>query len=138
MVIVIERRTMNFLPTKQYRIVPGCGLVYHDHETFSTNWPIIHCSRKFYPPEKYPLYGTLATLSAIAFLCIPVQVLRVLDETTSPPALGSVITVNPIQTFNTYLEKEICQHTYGFFVTTGFCVVIATVLHCHSSHCSWE
>ena len=41
---------MNFLPTKQYRIVPGCGLVY-DHENVSTNWPKIQCSRKFNPPK---------------------------------------------------------------------------------------
>ena len=41
---------MNFLPTKEYCIVPGCGLVYRDHENVSMNWPKIHCSRKFYPP----------------------------------------------------------------------------------------
>ena len=28
-VFVVEKRT-----TKQYRIVPGCGLEYHDHENF--------------------------------------------------------------------------------------------------------
>ena len=45
---------MKFLPTKQYRIVPGCGLLY---ETFSTNWPKFTAHENF-PPEKYPLYGT--------------------------------------------------------------------------------
>ena len=40
---------MKFLPTKQYRIVPRCGLVYCNHKIFSMNWPKIHCSRKFYP-----------------------------------------------------------------------------------------
>ena len=50
-VFVVERRTTKFLPTKQYCIVLGCGLVYRDHENFSTNWPKIHCSRKFYPPK---------------------------------------------------------------------------------------
>ena len=29
----------------------GCGLVYRNHENISTNWPKIHCSRKFYPPN---------------------------------------------------------------------------------------
>ena len=50
---------MKCLPTKQYRIVPGCGLVYRDHETFAMNWPKIHCSRKFYPPRntRYTVYG---------------------------------------------------------------------------------
>ena len=56
-VFVVERRNTKFLPTKQYRKVPGCGLVYCDHENFPTNWPKIHCSRKFCPPEEYPLYG---------------------------------------------------------------------------------
>ena len=27
---------MKFLRTKQYRIVPGCGLVYCDHKNFFT------------------------------------------------------------------------------------------------------
>ena len=39
MVFVVERRTTKFLPTKQYRNVQGCGLVYGDNENFSTNWP---------------------------------------------------------------------------------------------------
>ena len=52
----------NLPPTKQYRIVPGCGLVYGDHEKFSTNWPKIHWSRKFYPP-KNTRYTVLSTLS---------------------------------------------------------------------------
>ena len=56
MVFVDERK---FLPTKQYHNVPGCGLVYRDHKNVSTNWPKIHFSQKFYPPEKYPLYGML-------------------------------------------------------------------------------
>ena len=51
MVFVVERRTSKFLTTKQDRIVLGCALVYCDHENFSTNWPKIHCSRKFYPPK---------------------------------------------------------------------------------------
>ena len=50
-VFVVERRTMKFSPMKQYRIVPGCGLVYCDHKIFSTNWPKMHCSRKFNPPK---------------------------------------------------------------------------------------
>ena len=25
--------------------------LYRDHENVSTNWPKIHCSRKFYPPK---------------------------------------------------------------------------------------
>ena len=29
------------------------GLVYCNHENFSTNWPKIHCSQKFYP-QKIP------------------------------------------------------------------------------------
>ena len=41
---VVERQTTKFLPMKQYRIVPGCGLVYHNHVNFSTNWPKIYCS----------------------------------------------------------------------------------------------
>ena len=51
MVFVVERRTTKYLPTKQYCIVPGCGLVHRNHKKFSTNWPKIHCSRKFYPPK---------------------------------------------------------------------------------------
>ena len=51
MVFVVERRTTKFLPMKQYRNVLGCGLVYHDHENFSTNWPKIHSSRKILPPK---------------------------------------------------------------------------------------
>jgi len=31
-VFVVERRTTKFIPTKEYRIVPECGLVYRDHE----------------------------------------------------------------------------------------------------------
>ena len=50
-VFVVEKLTTKFLPTKQYHIVPGCGLVYRDHKNFSTNWPKIHCLRKFYPPN---------------------------------------------------------------------------------------
>ena len=52
---IVERRTTKFLPKKWYRIVPGCGLVYHDHENFTTNWPKIYCSQKFYP-LKYTRY----------------------------------------------------------------------------------
>ena len=44
MFFVVERRTMKVLTTKQYRIVPGGGLVYGDHENISTNWLKIHCS----------------------------------------------------------------------------------------------
>ena len=58
MVFVVERRTTNVFLMKQYRILPGCGLVYRDHENFSTNWPNVHCSRKFYPP-KNTLYTVL-------------------------------------------------------------------------------
>ena len=53
MVFVVERRTTKFVPTKQYRIVPGCGLVVYTTTTkrFSMNWPKIHCSQKFYPTK---------------------------------------------------------------------------------------
>ena len=61
MVFVVERQTTKFLPTKQYHIVPGCGLVYRDHKNISTNWPKIHCSRKFYPP-KNTHYMVISTL----------------------------------------------------------------------------
>ena len=37
-----------------FHVYKGCGLVHRKHRKFSTNWPKIHCSRKFYPP-KYPL-----------------------------------------------------------------------------------
>ena len=43
-VFVVERRTMKYLPTKQYRIVLGCGLVYCDHENVSMNCPKIQLS----------------------------------------------------------------------------------------------
>ena len=33
MVFVVERRTTKFVPTKQYRIVPGCGLVVYTTTT---------------------------------------------------------------------------------------------------------
>ena len=58
MVFVVERRTMKFLPTKQFRVIPGCGLVYCDHKNISMNWPKICCSRKFYPPKNthYTVY----------------------------------------------------------------------------------
>ena len=46
-VFVVERRTTKFLPTKQYCIVLGYGLVDRDHENISTNWPKRHCSQKF-------------------------------------------------------------------------------------------
>ena len=36
MVFVVERQTTKFLPTKQYHVVLGCGLVYHNDEKFST------------------------------------------------------------------------------------------------------
>ena len=53
LVFVVERRTTNFLPTKQYRIVPGCGLVYRDHANFSTNWPKFTAHENF-TPRKIP------------------------------------------------------------------------------------
>ena len=49
--VKLRGKPRTFLPTKQYHIVPGCGLVYCDHENFPTNWPKIHCSQKFYPPK---------------------------------------------------------------------------------------
>ena len=57
-VFVVERRTTKFLPTKAYRIVLGYGLVFCDHENFSSNWPKIYCSQKFYPPKNthYTVY----------------------------------------------------------------------------------
>ena len=51
MVFVVERQTTKFFPTKQYHIVLGCGLVYHNHKNLSTNWPKIHCSQTFYPSK---------------------------------------------------------------------------------------
>ena len=57
MVFVVERRTMKFLPTKQFRVIPGCGLVCCDHKNISTNWPKNLLLTKVLPPEKYPLYG---------------------------------------------------------------------------------
>ena len=65
-VFVVERRTTKFLPTKQYRNVPGCGLVYRDHENFSTNWPKIHSSRKFYLPKNTRYTVVLDFLAAHA------------------------------------------------------------------------
>ena len=61
MVFVVDRRTTKFLHTKEYHIVPGCGLVYHNHENVSLNWPKIQCSQKFYPPENihYTVYESL-------------------------------------------------------------------------------
>ena len=38
---------MKFLPTKQYHIVLGCGLVYRNDENFSTKFPKSYCSQKF-------------------------------------------------------------------------------------------
>ena len=65
-VFVVERRTMKFLSMKHYRIVPGCGLVYCDHEYFSTNWPKIHCSQKFPPPPPPPPKNTRYTVVSMA------------------------------------------------------------------------
>jgi len=58
-VFVVERQTTKFVPMQQCRIVPGCGLVYHNNEYFSTNWPKLHCSQKFYPPKntRYTVYS---------------------------------------------------------------------------------
>ena len=52
-VFVVERQNTKFLPTKQYRKVPGCGLVYCDHENFSTNWPKFTAHKNF-TPQKIP------------------------------------------------------------------------------------
>ena len=53
-VFVVERQTTKFLPTKQYHIVLGCGLVYCNDENFSS-------FQKFTAHKnsaKIPLYGT--------------------------------------------------------------------------------
>ena len=75
MIFVVERPTTKFLPTKQYRIVPGCGLVYHDHENYSTNCPKIHCSRKFYPPKN--IRYTVVTSSTSCALQLSLQEIHV-------------------------------------------------------------
>ena len=57
MVFVVEKRTTKFLPTKQYRIVPGVWFrvprprnVFHELAKNSLLTKIL-------PPEIYPLYG---------------------------------------------------------------------------------
>ena len=81
MVFMVERRTTKFLPTKQYHIVLGCGLVYCDHENFSTNWPKIHCSRKFYPPEitRYTVFRTAHAGHMFVRVCKCILVLKAKD-----------------------------------------------------------
>ena len=83
MVFVVERRTMRFLPTKVYCIIPGCGLVYRDHENVSPNWPKIHCSRKFYSPKN--THYTVC-ISQCILLCIYQQVL-VMNSLRKPKRL---------------------------------------------------
>ena len=68
MVFMVERRTTKFLPTKHYRIVLGCGLVYCDHENIATNWPKIHCSRKFYPLKNTHYTVCMIDLTRMAVL----------------------------------------------------------------------
>ncbi len=75
---------MKFLPTKQYCIVPGCGLVYCDHENVSTNYSLL---TKF-TPRKIPAIqyiartpvvqyspsigsGTGITLFTVMYNCLP-------------------------------------------------------------------
>ena len=74
-IFVVERPTTKFLPTKQYCIVLGCGLVYHDHENFSTNCPKIHCSQKFYPPKN--IRHTVVTSSTTCALQLSLQQIHV-------------------------------------------------------------
>ena len=45
----VERQAIKLLPTKHYHIVPGCGLVYCDHETFSINCPKFTAHENFTP-----------------------------------------------------------------------------------------
>ena len=57
-VFMVERRTTKIFTHETVLQSTGCGLVYCAHENFSTNWPKIHCSRKFYPPKntRYTVY----------------------------------------------------------------------------------
>ena len=48
---------MKFLPTKQYHIVPGSGLVYRNHEKVFHELAKSSLLTKILPAEKYPLYG---------------------------------------------------------------------------------
>ena len=50
-VFMVERRAVKFLPMKQYRIVPGCGLVYHDHKNFFHELAKNSLLTKIYPPK---------------------------------------------------------------------------------------
>ena len=52
----------NILPTKQYCIVLGCGLVYRDHEHFLRTGQKFTAHENF-TPEKYPLYGILCLIN---------------------------------------------------------------------------
>ena len=52
---MVERQTMKFFPTKQYRIVPECDLVYRNHENILAQNLLL---MKILLRAKYPLYGT--------------------------------------------------------------------------------
>ena len=85
---MVERRNTKFLPTKQYCKVPGCGLVYHDHENFSMNWPKNSLLTKIYPPKNthYTVYNTCSELklqqTAPHMLPFPLA-----PHVTAPPSL---------------------------------------------------
>ena len=66
MVFVVEKRTMKFVPMKQYRIVWGGE--GRDHNNYATNWPKKFTTHEILPPEKYPLYGNTC-VCAVKFLC---------------------------------------------------------------------
>ena len=78
MVFVVERRTTKFLPTKQYRIVLGCGLLYRNHKIHS------QMLTKILPLEKYPLYGILARI--VSYLFPPCLPLSLLSLSLCPPS----------------------------------------------------
>ena len=88
-VFVVERRTMKFLSTKQYHIVLGCGLVYRDHEKFSTNWPKIHCSRKFHPPKntRYTVFMCVHKYlhKCVCKVCYYIWTCNLISGTSLPP-----------------------------------------------------
>ena len=101
MVFVVETK---LLPPKRYRIVRGCGLVSRVHENISTNWPKIHCSRKFYPTKntRYsPLRMTSRYGARDAFRHIGVPLLRARVKV----ALRFVLYLAAVTPLN---ERKIC------------------------------
>ena len=51
MVFVVEANHEIFTHETVPLSLAFAHVVYRDHETFSTNWSKIHCSRTFYPPK---------------------------------------------------------------------------------------